>query len=168
MPEYPYDQNYDQFAFHSLLTRKESIEATGKVRTECNKVCIMSLFHIPTTKPMRLEEFEQTQSQASSQVSYMFFGINFIFICNLDFFPLISQSDIVNINELTLIQKVIGLCDIKHIMMSQMKIMMSVLKVNSIHYHLYYSSSYWTLQYNRQNCLNCICMMRTHKMLSVK
>jgi hypothetical protein len=61
-----------------ILTRKESIEATGKVRTECNKVCIMSLFHIPTTKPMRLEEFEQTQSQASSQVSYMFFGINFI------------------------------------------------------------------------------------------
>jgi dynein heavy chain len=92
VPEYPYDQNYDQFAFHSLLTRKESIEATGKVRTECNKVCIMSLFHIPTTKPMRLEEFEQTQSQASSQVSYMFFGINFIFICNLDFFPLISQE----------------------------------------------------------------------------
>ncbi|XP_052086994.1 dynein axonemal heavy chain 1-like isoform X4 [Mytilus californianus] len=69
VPEYPYDQNYDQFAFHSLLTRKESIEATGKVRTECNKVCGMSLFHIPTTKPMRLEEFEQTQSQATSQVS---------------------------------------------------------------------------------------------------
>lgn len=73
VPEYPYDQNYDQFAFHSLLTRKESIEATGKVRTECNKVCGMSLFHIPTTKPMRLEEFEQTQSQATSQVRILYF-----------------------------------------------------------------------------------------------
>ncbi|XP_060076356.1 dynein axonemal heavy chain 1-like, partial [Ylistrum balloti] len=66
---YEYDDQYDQFAFKSLLTLVESIQACGKVRTECNKVAVMSLFHIPTTKPMRLEEFEQTQSQATSQVS---------------------------------------------------------------------------------------------------
>lgn len=68
MPEYAYDDNYNMFAFKSLLTREESIQACGKVRTECNKVGSMPLFHIPTTKPMRLEEFEQTQSQATSQV----------------------------------------------------------------------------------------------------
>ncbi|KAL5013927.1 hypothetical protein ScPMuIL_008197 [Solemya velum] len=69
VPEYPFDEQYDYFAFNSLLTREESIQAVGKVRTECNKVSVMSLYHIPTTKPMRLEEFEQTQSQATSQVS---------------------------------------------------------------------------------------------------
>ena len=70
VPEYPFDEQYDNFAFNALLTREESILAIGKVRTECNKVASnMSLFHIPTAKHMRLEEFEQTQSQATSQVS---------------------------------------------------------------------------------------------------
>ena len=69
VPEYPFDEQYDSFAFKSLLTRKEVIEAIGKVRTECNKVGGMSLFHVPTTKHMKLEEFEQTQSQVTSQVS---------------------------------------------------------------------------------------------------
>ena len=30
----------------------------------------MSLFHIPVPKHMKLEEFEQTQSQATSQVQF--------------------------------------------------------------------------------------------------
>lgn len=69
VPEYPFDEQYDNFAFNSLLTLQESIQAMGKVRTECNRVSHnMSLYHIPTAKPMRLEEFEQTQSQATSQV----------------------------------------------------------------------------------------------------
>ena len=69
VPEYPFDEQYDNFAFNSLLTREESIVAIGKVRSECNKVASnMSLFHIPTAKHMRLEEFEQTQGQATSQV----------------------------------------------------------------------------------------------------
>ncbi|PVD29059.1 hypothetical protein C0Q70_11656 [Pomacea canaliculata] len=70
VPEYPFDEQYDNFAFNSLLTLQESIQAMGKVRTECNRVSHnMSLYHIPTAKPMRLEEFEQTQSQATSQTS---------------------------------------------------------------------------------------------------
>ncbi len=69
VPEYPFDEQYDSFAFNSLLTRQESIQAIGLVGTECNKVAAMSLFHIPTAKHMRLEEFEQTQSQATSHVS---------------------------------------------------------------------------------------------------
>ncbi|XP_050390512.1 dynein axonemal heavy chain 1 [Patella vulgata] len=69
VPEYTFDEQYDSFAFNSILTREESIQATERVRTDCNKVSGMSLFHIPTAKAMRLEEFEQTQSQATSQVS---------------------------------------------------------------------------------------------------
>ncbi|XP_022110107.1 dynein heavy chain 1, axonemal-like isoform X1 [Acanthaster planci] len=68
VPEYPFDEQYDNFAFNSLLTREEAIVAMTKVRTECNKVAAMSLFHVPMSKHMRLEEFEQTQGQASSQV----------------------------------------------------------------------------------------------------
>ncbi|XP_076467072.1 dynein axonemal heavy chain 1-like isoform X2 [Babylonia areolata] len=70
VPDYPFDEQYDGFAFNSLLTLPESIQAITKVRTECNRVChTMSLYHIPTAKPMRLEEFEQAQSQATSQVA---------------------------------------------------------------------------------------------------
>ena len=58
MPDYPFDEQYDSFAFNSLLTREESIQAIGKVGTECGKVAAMSLFHVPTAKHMRLEEFE--------------------------------------------------------------------------------------------------------------
>lgn len=72
VPDYGYDEQYDRFAFNSLLTLQESIQAIGKVRTECNKVAGMSLFHVPTTKPMRLEEFDQTQAQATSQVKFPF------------------------------------------------------------------------------------------------
>ncbi|XP_030840434.1 dynein heavy chain 1, axonemal isoform X1 [Strongylocentrotus purpuratus] len=68
VPSYPFDEQYDNFAFNSLLTREEAIFAVNKVRAECNKVSAMSLFHVPMTKYMRLEEFEQTQSQQSSQV----------------------------------------------------------------------------------------------------
>ncbi|XP_070190635.1 dynein axonemal heavy chain 1-like isoform X2 [Littorina saxatilis] len=70
VPDYPFDEQYDGFAFNSLLTLPDSIQAITKVRTECNRVShTMSLYHIPTAKPMRLEEFEQVQSQATSQVA---------------------------------------------------------------------------------------------------
>ena len=59
---------FNQFAKRSLLTKSEVIDAMVKVRSECNKVAQMSVFHVPVNKSMRLEEFEQTQSQASSQV----------------------------------------------------------------------------------------------------
>jgi len=59
---------YKPFAKRSLLTKSEVIDVLVKVKTECNKVAQMSLFHTPVMKSMRLEEFEQAQSQASSQV----------------------------------------------------------------------------------------------------
>jgi len=63
---------YSQFAKRSLLTTDAVIDALVKVKTECNKVAQMSLFHAPVMKSMRLEEFEQTQSQASSQVRFWY------------------------------------------------------------------------------------------------
>ena len=43
-------------------------QAIQRVRTECQKVASMQLFHVPMSKTQRLEEFDQTQSQASNQV----------------------------------------------------------------------------------------------------
>uniref|UniRef100_G3TQL9 Dynein axonemal heavy chain 1 n=1 Tax=Loxodonta africana TaxID=9785 RepID=G3TQL9_LOXAF len=67
VPEYPFQEQKEDFTFVSLLTRPEVITALSKVRAECNKVTAMSLFH-STLKYSRLEEFEQIQSQAFSQV----------------------------------------------------------------------------------------------------
>jgi len=44
---------------------------------------------------------------------------------------LISSSDFVGINELTLILKIIGQCDVKHIMTLPIKTITSVLKVST-------------------------------------
>ncbi|XP_076826201.1 dynein axonemal heavy chain 1-like isoform X3 [Clavelina lepadiformis] len=68
VPEYDFEEQRDSFAFNSLWTRVEAIAASGKVHTECNKVKLMSLFNTTLTKSMKLEEFEQTQSQAYTQV----------------------------------------------------------------------------------------------------
>lgn len=56
---------------------------------------------------------------------------NSIFIGNLSIFPLILQRDIVSINRLTLIQKIIEQCDVKHIIILRIKTMTSVMKVQT-------------------------------------
>lgn len=68
VPKYPFREQKQDFTFVSLLTRPEVITALSKVRAECNKVISMSLFHSNLSKYSRLEEFEQIQSQAFSQV----------------------------------------------------------------------------------------------------
>jgi dynein heavy chain, axonemal len=68
VPAYDFDTQYYNFSFNSLLTRKESIDALCRVRVECNKAAAMSLFQIPN-KHMRLDEFEQSQTQQTSQTS---------------------------------------------------------------------------------------------------
>ncbi|XP_077133083.1 dynein axonemal heavy chain 1 isoform X2 [Ranitomeya variabilis] len=68
IPIYPFAKNRSAFTFTTLLTRSEVITSLCKVRSECNKASAMSLFHSTLTKCVRLEEFEQTQSQAFSQV----------------------------------------------------------------------------------------------------
>uniref|UniRef100_A0A8C5QQJ6 Dynein axonemal heavy chain 1 n=1 Tax=Leptobrachium leishanense TaxID=445787 RepID=A0A8C5QQJ6_9ANUR len=68
VPEYSFAKSRASFTFTTLLTRSEVITSLCKVRTECNKASAMSLFHSTLTKCIRLEEFEQTQSQTFSQV----------------------------------------------------------------------------------------------------
>ncbi|XP_045153350.1 dynein axonemal heavy chain 1 [Echinops telfairi] len=68
VPKYPFREQQEDFTFVSLLTRPEVITALSKVRAECNKLTTMSLFHSALSKYSRLEEFEQIQSQAFSQV----------------------------------------------------------------------------------------------------
>lgn len=72
VPPYPFDEKFDNFAFNCLLTREEAIAAMAKVRTECNKVAGLSVFQVPVSKSMKLEEFEQTQGQVSTQVGVAF------------------------------------------------------------------------------------------------
>lgn len=67
VPNFDFDTQFYNFSFTSLLTRKESIDALCRVRIECNKAASMSLFQIPN-KHMRLDEFEQSQTQQTSQV----------------------------------------------------------------------------------------------------
>lgn len=71
VPSYPFDEKFDDFAFNCLLTREEAIVAMAKVRSECNKVAGMSVFQVPVSKSMKLEEFEQAQAQVSTQVMYI-------------------------------------------------------------------------------------------------
>lgn len=68
VPSYEFEEKYNKFSFTSLLTIPDVFNAISKVKAECNKVAVMSLFQVPITKCMRLEEFEQAQSQATAQV----------------------------------------------------------------------------------------------------
>lgn len=62
------------------------------------------------------------QTQVTDKLAYKVLSISCTFFLRtldtilsiISNFPLISQSGIVNINELTLVQKIIGQCDIKH------------------------------------------------------
>ncbi|XP_065685160.1 dynein axonemal heavy chain 1 isoform X1 [Hydra vulgaris] len=63
-----FDNNFKNFAFKSLMILPEVIEAFSKVKVECNKVMALSLFQIPLNKAIRLEEFDNMQSQMTLQV----------------------------------------------------------------------------------------------------
>jgi dynein heavy chain len=68
VPIYDFDSQHYNFSFVSLLTRKEAIDALSKVKVECNRVSSMSMFQIPN-KHLKLDEFEQTQTQQISQIA---------------------------------------------------------------------------------------------------
>ncbi|XP_065097060.1 dynein axonemal heavy chain 1 [Paramisgurnus dabryanus] len=68
LPDYPFEKNRKAFVFNSLLTKPEVIAVLSNVRKECNRVADMSLFRITFTKPLRLEEFDSSQSQKRSKV----------------------------------------------------------------------------------------------------
>jgi dynein heavy chain len=58
-----------QFKFQSFLPRIEIIDALMKVRSDCNRMASISLFTTKITKSVRLEEFEQMQTQNILQES---------------------------------------------------------------------------------------------------
>lgn len=69
VPRYPFERSRARFTCISLLTKPEVISALSSIRAECNRVTAMSLFHVTFSKPLRLEEFELTQSQMHTQVT---------------------------------------------------------------------------------------------------
>ena len=93
LDKYDFEEQRDCFAFNSLFTRIESIKASEKVsrlfssrtkiiiyyskylqiHAECNRVKQMSLFNTTLAKSMKIEAFEQTQSQAYTQVCLSIF-----------------------------------------------------------------------------------------------
>jgi hypothetical protein len=68
VPSFPYQQAKEKFQFLSLTTSQEAIRVLEHVRVECMRVCNMALFHTGTSKHLRLEEFDQAQQQATTQV----------------------------------------------------------------------------------------------------
>lgn len=70
VPPFPFDKIRQKFKFLSLLTFPEVISALVSIKEECERLSDMSLFHTGTGKPLKLEEFDQAQGQASMQVSY--------------------------------------------------------------------------------------------------
>ena len=70
VPPFPIERVRERLGFLCLLTSPEAIKVMEHVRVECEKVCGMTLFHTGVSKHLKLEEFEQTQQQASTQVSH--------------------------------------------------------------------------------------------------
>lgn len=68
VPRFDFKLNQDAFVHHTLLRRREVISVLSEIWTECNKVATMRLFNVTLTKPLRLEEFEDIQSQMHNQV----------------------------------------------------------------------------------------------------
>ncbi|NXX67841.1 DYH1 protein, partial [Spizella passerina] len=68
IPDYPFRKRRREFNFLSLLTRPEAIHLFAQVQDECNKAAVLSLFNTTVTKLVSLEEFEEIQTQAFTQV----------------------------------------------------------------------------------------------------
>ena len=68
VPPFPFEEVRDKFRFLSLNTSVEAIHVMEYVRVECQHICEMNLFHVASSKPLKLEEFDLTQQQATTQV----------------------------------------------------------------------------------------------------
>ncbi|XP_044079595.1 dynein axonemal heavy chain 1 isoform X1 [Siniperca chuatsi] len=69
VPHLDYKKNQAAFVFCSLLTKPEVISVLTEICSECNKVATMRLFNVSSIKPLRLDEFEVSQSQMHTQIS---------------------------------------------------------------------------------------------------
>lgn len=66
---YDFGESYSEFSFRSLLTNTQVLSALGKIKVENSKVLKMHMFNLFLNKVLRLEEFEQLQTQACDQVA---------------------------------------------------------------------------------------------------
>ena len=71
VPPFLYQQARETFQFLSLTTSLQAIKVLEYVRVECQKVCTLTLFHTGTSKHLKLEEYDQAQQQATTQVQYI-------------------------------------------------------------------------------------------------
>ena len=68
VPKYDFEGLRQAFGFASLMTRVEVIRTLAKVRVECDKLANTILFATNITKTVKLDEFEQLQTQALQNV----------------------------------------------------------------------------------------------------
>lgn len=68
IPEFPFQENQTAFTLCTLLRQPEVYSVLCEIWVECNKVSDLKLFNVTLLKPMRLEEFKNTQSQMQLQV----------------------------------------------------------------------------------------------------
>ncbi|KAJ3275318.1 Dynein heavy chain 1, axonemal [Terramyces sp. JEL0728] len=64
IPQYDWKEVSHKFSFTSYLTKVEVIKTLCKVRTECDKLANTPIFATNLTKTVKLDEFEQIQSQS--------------------------------------------------------------------------------------------------------
>ena len=67
-PPFSFKETRDKFRFLSLTTSLEAVKVMEHMRVECQRVCGLSLFHTGASKHLKLDEFDQTQQQATTQV----------------------------------------------------------------------------------------------------
>ena len=68
MPAVKFQETRSHLKFLSLTSSVEALPVLEAVRVECGKVGEMRLFHTGASKPLRLEEYDMAQQQATSHV----------------------------------------------------------------------------------------------------
>lgn len=68
VPYSAYKKNQAAFIDNSLLVKPEVIRVLCEIWAASNKVASMRLFNIALISPLRLDEFENIQSQTQTQV----------------------------------------------------------------------------------------------------
>ncbi|RKO93938.1 dynein heavy chain, N-terminal region 2-domain-containing protein, partial [Blyttiomyces helicus] len=68
VPAYEFSKYGKDFSFASFLTKIEVVRTMSKVRVECDKLATTNIFATNITKTVRLDEFEQMQSQSAQNV----------------------------------------------------------------------------------------------------
>ena len=73
VPAVKFKETQSRFKFLSLTSSVEALSVLEVMRVECGKVGEMKLFHTGASKPLRLEEFDLAQQQATTHVRVFYF-----------------------------------------------------------------------------------------------